>query len=107
VDWRYFDFSIGWANLHKAYDLRTFHNQIAPPFNKYIPQRAIELEDLHDDIDQYQMSKTPLRFILWVIITGLWIDYEAMDRPIRHPLVEDRTSGTITRTRITFMQDDA
>mmetsp|Transcript_16630 Transcript_16630/g.29926 ORF Transcript_16630/g.29926 Transcript_16630/m.29926 type:complete len:94 (-) Transcript_16630:861-1142(-) len=93
--------------MHKAYELRQYHNQIAPPFNKFVTKRAAELEDLHDDINAKQLHGTFYRFIAWVVFTGFLIDYETMDRPMRHPLVEDRGNGPTIRTRMTFMQDDA
>lgn len=106
-DWKYFDFSYSWANIHKAYDLRDFHNQIAPSFNKFAVQRAIEQEDLHHDFNAFQARKTIYFFIAWIFATNFLVDWESMDRPVRHPLVEDRVNGPITRTRMTFMQDDS
>jgi hypothetical protein len=105
-DWKTFTFDINWENLNKMVSLRSYYIDIAPPFSQESAPRVGELEQLYDDIAYYHVRRSWGHFIVWVIFTSFFVDLDAMDRPRRHPMADDKNAHDFPRIREGHLGDD-
>ena len=103
-DWSSFRFDIDWVNLNKAFNLRRYYIEIAPPFSYDASPRIHELEYLHDDILYYHVRKSWGHFILWVIFTVFIVDLDAMEAPQRHYMADDQGAHDFGKLREGYLK---
>lgn len=78
------EFAKNWENLVKAYNLRQYYIDIAPPFSKYAAPRVAEMENMDDDLIYYHAKRSIYRLIAWTIFITFILDWEIFKYPHKH-----------------------